>query len=228
MARAGIRTPVALTVLLDLDGTLVDTFDVILETMNAAITEAAERRFRAEELRPLVGIPAVVQLGMLRGIEGAKAERIADAYYRHFIARVEKGVQLYPGVRETMAGLSGRSLGTMTTRRAEVARLLLRVAGIDRHFRAIVGGDEVARPKPNPDLPLYAANAVGAPPSNCVVVGDSPVDVQAGRAAGMRTVAVTYGYGELAALRAARPDAEIAHFGELPRTLAALEKRPTL
>jgi len=104
---------------------------------------------------------------------------------------------------------------------------MLRVAGIDHHFRAIVGGDEVDRPKPNPDLPLHAAKAVGAAPVNCVVVGDSPVDVQAGRAAGMRTVAATYGYGDLAALRDAGPHAEIASFSELPRVLAALERRPT-
>jgi len=218
---------VALAVLLDLDGTLMDTFDVIFETMNAAMAEAGERPFVAEELRPLVGIPAVVQIGMLRGIAGARAESIANAYYRHFIAHVEGGVRLYPGVRRTVSVLAKRRLGTMTTRRADVARLMLRVAGIDRHFRAIVGGDEVDRPKPNPDLPLHAAKAVGAAPVNCVVVGDSPVDVQAGRAAGMRTVAATYGYGDLAALRDARPHAEIASFSELPRVLAALEHRPT-
>ena len=226
MVRVRIRAAVALAVLLDLDGTLMDTFDTILETMNAAMTEAGEPPFRAEELRPLVGIHAVVQLEMLRGISGAKAERIADAYYGHFVARVERGVQLYPGVRETLAALSTRPLGTMTTRRAAVARLLLRVAGIDRCFRAIVGGDEVARQKPAPDLPLYAARTIGAAPAECVVVGDSPVDVLAGRAAGMRTIAATYGYGELTALRAAEPDAEIAHFAALPRTLAAFEGRP--
>ena len=217
----------ALAVLLDLDGTLMDTFDVIVDTMNAAMAEARENAFEPEELRPLVGIPAVVQLGMLRGIEGPRAESIANAYYREFIGRVEKGVRLYPGVRRTMAVLSKRRVGTMTTRRAEVARLMLRVAGIDRHFRAIVGGDEVDRPKPNPDLPLHAAKSVGAAAANCVVVGDSPVDVLAGRAAGMRTVAATYGYGELKSLRDASPHAEIATFAELPRVLAALERGPS-
>lgn len=203
------------------------TFDVILETMNAAMAEAGEVSFRADELRPLVGIHVVVQLGMLRGIHGARAERIAESYYRHFVARVEKGIRLFPRVRETMAVLSGRRIGTVTTRRRDMARLMLRVAGIDHHFRAIVGGDEVARPKPSPDLPLHAANAVGAAPSECVVVGDSPVDIQAGRAAGMRTVAATYGYGTLSALRDAGPDAEIRYFAALPRAMAAFEKRPT-
>lgn len=216
----------ALAVLLDLDGTLMNTFDVILETMNAAMTEAGEPPLRAEELRPLVGIPAATQLEMLRGIGGDRAERIAESYYRHFVARVEKGLRLYPRVRKTLDLLTGRQIGTMTTRRADVARLMLRVSGIDRHFTAIVGGDEVARAKPNPDLPLYAAHAVGAKPSECAVVGDSPVDILAGRAAGMRTVAAMYGYGNLEEIRKAGPDVEIRYFAALPRALAALE-RPT-
>jgi 2-phosphoglycolate phosphatase len=218
---------VVLAVLLDLDGTLMDTFDVILDTMNAAMAEAHERPFAPQELRPVVGIPAVVQLGILRGIMGSRAESIANAYYREFIARVEKGVRLYPGVRRTMAVLAKRRVGTMTTRRADVARLMLRVAGIDQHFRAIVGGDEVDRPKPDPDLPLHAAKAVGAASANCVVVGDNPVDIQAGRAAGMRTVAATYGYGDLTALREAGPTAELPTFADLPDVLAALERRRT-
>ena len=225
---AGVNAAaVALAVLLDLDGTLMDTFDAIVETMNRGMADAGEPPLKAEELRPLVGIPVVVQLGMLRGIAGPKAERIGETYYRHFMRHVEGGVRLYPGVKETLAKMPARMIGTMTTRRREVARLMIRVAGIETYFRAITGGDEVARPKPSPDLPLHAAKALGVPAPECVVVGDSPVDVLAGRAAGMRTVAATYGYGELAALRDAGPDAEITRFAALPRALAALEGRPT-
>jgi pyrophosphatase PpaX len=202
----------------------MDTFDDILETMNVGMREAGEPPLMSEELRPLVGIPAIVQLGMLRGIEGGKAERIVETYSRHFIERVKRGVRIYPGVRETLAALSGRAIGTMTTRRHDNARLMLQVAGIDRYFRAVTGGDEVARQKPNPDLPLLAAKALGAEPSACVVVGDSPVDMLAGKAAGMRTIAATYGYGTLDALRAAHPDAEIARFDRLPRALETLER----
>lgn len=102
---------------------------------------------------------------------------------------------------------------------------MLRVAGVDRYFRAIVGGDEVPRPKPSPDLPLHAARALRVPPSRAAVVGDSPVDILAGRAAGTWTVAATYGYGELPALREAGPNAEIARFPDLPDVLDDLESR---
>jgi len=220
---------VVLALLFDLDGTLMDTFDAIVETMNLGMAEAGEPTLTAEELRPLVGSPVDVQLGMLRGITGPKAERIGETYYRHFIRRVERGVRLFPGVKETLVGMSGRAIGTVTTRRRDMARLMIRVSGLEAYFLAVTGGDEVARPKPNPDLPLHAAKALGVPASECVVVADNPVDVLAGRAAGMRTVAATYGYGDLAALlRAAGPDAEIDPFAALPHALETMERRPTL
>jgi pyrophosphatase PpaX len=209
--------------LLDIDGTLLDTFDLILEAMNVAIGEARVEPLRAEELRPLIGMPVEVQMKLLRDMEGPAVRRIADRYYEVFHGLVDRGLRLYPGVKETLQRLKARPIATMSTRRREEARHMLQLAGIDGYFRAIVGGDEVPRPKPSPDLPLHAATALGVPPSGAAVVGDSPVDLQAGRAAGTRTIAATYGYGGLAALREAKPDAEIARFPDLPAVLAALE-----
>ena len=212
-----------LALLLDIDGTLVDTFDLILEAMNVAIAEAGVEPLRAEDLRPLIGMPVEVQMKLLRDTVTPEAAAIADRYYREFHRLVDRGVRLYPGVRETLEALRDRRIATMSTRRRDEARHMLRVTGIDRYFRAIVGGDEVARPKPSPDLPLHAAKALRVPPSRAAVVGDSPVDVQAGRAAGTWTIAATYGYGDLRELQEAKPHAEIARFSDLPAVLGALE-----
>ncbi|HYS71148.1 MAG TPA: HAD-IA family hydrolase, partial [Thermoplasmata archaeon] len=92
-----------------------------------------------------------------------------------------------------------------------------------QYFRAVVGGDEVARPKPEPDLPRFAARALGVAPAECAVVGDAPVDVLAGNAAGARTIAAMYGYGRRVELLAANPDAVIERFADLPDVLARLE-----
>lgn len=196
---------------------------MIVEAMNVALAEVGEPPLRAEEIRPLIGMPVTRQMKILRGREGPLVARITDRYYEQFGALVERGVRLYPGVRETLVALSDRPIGTMTTRRRRNAERMLAVGGVASCFRAIVGGDEVSRPKPNPDLPLHAAKAIRAAPSECVVVGDAPVDVLAGRAAGMRTVAVTYGYGEPAELRAAAPDALIERFPDLPAALRRFE-----
>ena len=213
--------------LLDIDGTLMDTLDAIVEAMNLALAEVPVRPpLRADELRPLIGMPVQRQMKLLRGMEkGPLVETITERYYAHFHGIVDRGVRLYPGVAGTLASLADRAIGTMTTRRRGEAVHMLRVGGVDRYFRAIIGGDEVSRPKPNPDLPLYGAKALRAPPAGTVVVGDSPVDVEAGRAAGMWTVAATYGYGELRAIRDAGPHAEIPRFSDLPGALAGLEAR---
>jgi HAD superfamily hydrolase (TIGR01509 family) len=212
-----------MAVLLDVDGTLFDSFDAILSAMNAALAEDDESPLRADELRPLIGMPVRRQMALLRGWEGPLAERLAHRYYDHFDKRVTEGIPLYPGVRSTLQTLANCPLGTITTRRTAMVRRMLQGAGLDRFFQAIIGGDRVSRPKPAPDLVQYAARAMGQRTADSVVVGDSPVDLQAGREAGARTVAALYGYGGVDALRGANPDQEITTFPELLGVLAVLE-----
>ncbi len=213
-----------MAVLLDVDGTLFDSFDAILSAMNAALAEDDESPLRADELRPLIGMPVRRQMALLRGWKTPPAERLAQRYYDHFDERVAEGIPLYPGVRSTLQTLTNRPLGTITTRRTAMVRRMLQGAGLGRFFQAIVGGDSVSRPKPAPDLVQYAARAMGQEAAGSVVVGDSPVDLQAGREAGARTVAALYGYGGVDALRGANPDEEITKFPELPGVLAILEE----
>ena len=213
-----------LALLFDIDGTLMDTFDAILASMNAALAECGVDALTREELRPLIGMPVQRQMDLLRGMQGPEVERITDRYYAFFMEKVEAGLPLYPGVRETCPLLGDRPISTMSTRRLLGARRMLEVSGIASYFRAIVGGDEVPRPKPFPDLPEFSARALGVAPEQCVVVGDAPVDILAGRAARAWTIAATYGYGQRGALREAKPHAEIERFSDLPRVVADLER----
>lgn len=213
-----------LALLFDIDGTLLDTLDAIIEAMNRACLDLnVSPPFHPDELRPMIGTPVETQLHVLRGVRGSLARAFANRYYAHFTRLVDDGVRPFPGVRESFPLLRGRPISTVSTRRRDEARHMLRVAGLLPYFTTIVGGDDVANPKPNPDLPLYAAESLRVQPRMCAVIGDSPVDIQAGRAAGMRMIAVTYGYGGLAALRDAAPDAMIDAFDRVPDTLRDLE-----
>jgi len=218
-----VGVPVALALLFDIDGTLMDTLDAIVEAMSLALAEVGQPPLRAGELRPLIGRPVPYQMKVLRDMEGPVVDRITDAYYAHFGRIIEADPRLYPGVAETFGALTGRRISTMTTRRRRNAERMLQAAGIAGHFTAIVGGDEVPRPKPAPDLPIHAAKAIDVPPNRAVVVGDAPVDILAGRAAGAWTVAVTYGYGDPATLRQTKPHLEIARFPDLPKALVELD-----
>jgi HAD superfamily hydrolase (TIGR01509 family) len=170
-------------------------------------------------------MPVQRQMDLLRGMQGTVVDQITDLYYEHFMEHVERGLPLFPGVAENLPHLAQHPISTMTTRRLHGARRMLEVSGIASYFKAIVGGDEVSRPKPYPDLPLFAARAIGLPPERCVVIGDAPVDILAGRSARMGTVAAMYGYGSPSALREAKPHAMIARFAELPSVVADMEAR---
>ena len=214
----------ALAVLFDLDGTLMDTLASIVEAMNEAAAEFhVVPEFREDELRPTIGKPVRRQLDELRGISGPLADAFTDRYYAHYTRLVERGVRLYPGVAETFPRLADRRIGTMSTRRRYQVARMLQAVRLESFFHAIVGGDDVTRPKPSPDLPLLAAQVLGVSADRCAVVGDSPVDILAGHAAGMKAVAALYGYGDPDRVAEARPDATIRSFSELPDALERLE-----
>ena len=202
----------------------MDTFELILPAMNGALEPVGIEPLRGEELRPMIGMPVQRQLDQLRGVTGPVVAEITDRYYTLFSDLVDRGVRLFPGVRETQPGhAEGRAHGPKTTRRRSEAPHMLQVCGLESLFRAVVGGDAVPRPKPYPDLPRFAAESVGAVPERSVVIGDSPVDILAGRAARAWTVAAMYGYGRAPAVREAKPHAEIARFADLPGVLRELE-----
>lgn len=212
-----------LGLLFDIDGTLMDTLDAIIASMNGALEAFHVRPLTVEELRPLIGMPVQRQMDLLRGMQGPVVDQITDLYYEHFMEHVERGLPLFPGVADTLPRLAHHPISTMTTRRLHGARRMLEVSGIAPYFKTIVGGDEVSRPKPYPDLPLFSARAIGLPPEECVVIGDAPVDILAGRSARMGTVAAMYGYGSPGALREAKPHATIARFADLPAVIEELE-----
>ncbi len=193
--------------------------------MNMAMEEVGTEPLRPDELRPLIGRTVASQLATLRGMSGPVVDIIHETYYQNFTDLVREGVTLYPGVRETLKALQGYAIGTMTTRRGHVARLMLQVGQIEAYFTTVVGGDEVALPKPHPDLVKRSCESLGVFPPQAVAVGDSPVDIIAGRAAGTHCVAAVYGYGSRAEIDKSGPDEVITDFSELPQALDRLGAR---
>jgi len=160
-----VREAVTLALLLDLDGTLMDTLETIVHAMNAACDDlGVSPPFRSPELRPTIGMPVQRQLQLLRGIVGPLADEFTDRYYAHFTRAVERGVRLYPEVKETFPSFAGRPIASMSTRRAHQVDQMLRITGLRGFFRSVVGGDQVSRPKPFPDLPRLGAKALGVSP----------------------------------------------------------------
>ncbi|WP_052850696.1 HAD family hydrolase [Streptomyces avicenniae] len=179
-------------VLLDMDGTLVDTegfwWDAEVEVFGAL------GHVLAEEHRDIVvGGPMARSAGYLIEVTGADIalDDVRDLLNAAFLRRLERGVPLMPGARDLLTELTAHRVPTAlvsASHRTVIERMLVSL-GAD-HFAATVAGDELDRTKPHPDPYLAAAARLGAEPGRCVAIEDTPTGVASAEAAGCRVIAV--------------------------------------
>ena len=215
-------------VVLDLDGTLVDTAPDLVGTLNAVLERAGRERLAPERMRTLVsgGARGLMRTGF--ALTGAPAgddeiEALVPDFLAIYDARLSDASRPYPGVAATLAALRrrGARLGVCTNKPHGLAVRLLERLDLLRRFDAVLGGDSIEVRKPHPRHIEATLDALGCPAARAVMVGDSVADVEAARGAGVPVILAGYGYG-IEHARAAGGDGEIAAFSELPRAIAAL------
>jgi phosphoglycolate phosphatase len=209
----------------DLDGTLVDSVGDLARAVNDALARLAP----GAETLPLESVRAFIGNGarklMTRSLDAARIEIDVEATLPTFLdcyrARMLETTRLYPGVTEALERLSDRPLAVLTNKPGEMSRTILEALGVAGHFFRILGGGDGLAIKPDPaGLRVLMAEA-GARAEQTAIVGDSAIDVDTGRAAGARTVGVTYGFAP-ESLRAAPPDLlvdDLRHLAQLIRPL---------
>ncbi|MDN5940046.1 MAG: HAD-IA family hydrolase, partial [Salinisphaera sp.] len=187
-------------VLLDLDGTVLDTAPDLGAALNAL---RAERELPPLPLAAVRGKASWGTRGMLGAGLGLKpADADYDSAHARFIAlyreRLTDDAQPFPGMRAALArlGHNGITWGVVTNKLEALALPLMAAMRFDPSPACVIGGDSAARAKPHPAPLLLACERAGVDPERCIYVGDSARDIAAGRAAGMRTIGVTYGYFE--------------------------------
>lgn len=205
----------------DLDGTLVDSADVVPDAF-------------AETVRRLGGPPpsraevvALYSLGPPRLMLSRLLQRPCTdtelELYHSVLADTAAGAAVYPGVRAALDALHGSvPLAVFTGASLRAARILLSATGLADRFTAVVGGDEVTRQKPDPEGLLRACLRIGVGPHDTVYAGDAPRDLQAARAAGARAAAAGWGHqydpGAPADLTLRTPEDLLPYFGRSPGT----------
>ena len=195
------------TAIFDLDGTIADTLPLIYAAFDAAITPVLGRRLTDAEVRALFGPPDHEIIRSLMSEDDAKAAiaRYLDVYEREH----ERLARIVPGMDTLLRSCraAGIRLGVVTGKSRWTALLTLDRVGVRELFKVIYAGDDVARQKPDPEAIVAALRDLkhqdGDP---AVFVGDSAADVVAGRAAGLTTIAVTWGSPDHDELQAAQPD----------------------
>ena len=203
-------------ILFDNDGTLVDTHDLILASFHHAVRTVLGRDFPDSVLMAKVGIPLDDQMRDYSDDPATQAE-LSRVYREHNHAHHDQEIALFPGVGEGLARLdaSGMAMGVVTAKRHELAWHGLDILGAAVHLRCLVGCDDCATSKPDPAPVLMACELLDLAPAECLYVGDSPYDIQAGNAAGCPTVAVLWGMFGEDVLRAEDPTHVIRSFDEL-------------
>jgi len=208
------------TVIFDLDGTLADTLPLIYEAFNAALQPTTGRRYGDAEIRALFGPPDNY---IIRALVSATEY---DAAFLRYVKKYEREhqrlVSAFHGIDDVIhaAADAGIELGVVTGKSRQTALFTLDALGMLPVFGAVYAGDDVQRQKPDPEAVFKIlrdpGHSVGAPGA---FVGDSAADVVAGRAAGLTTIAVTWGSPDHTDLFATDPDVIVNDAQELTEAL---------
>ena len=215
----------------DLDGTLVDTPQVIVATALQALRGQPRALPEPQAIRATIGLPLTVAFSGLLGLsEGApEVEEVVQEYRRLWRANVvpRSADLLYRGVAEGVQVLRdlGLRLAVATSKIRSGALAQLEAAGIAQHFEVVAGYDSVERPKPDPQMAVYVLERLGVRPAGTVMVGDTTHDLLMAHGAGLRAIAVTYGAHDEATLRTESPEWVAKDFQEVVRLLRGLAKR---
>lgn len=205
------------TILCDLDGTLVDSRqDIAIAFQHAWRTVLGGTPPTVNAITRHIGKPLteiVNELGEM--FSASQLSTFLTSYGRMFAQQDAALTRLYPDVVSTLQALSGFRLAIITTKESEQAEIVLRKTALTSFFQHVQGADPGLRPKPAPDTLIAALSALHRAPSQALIVGDTPADILAGKAAKTRTCAVTYGFGTRAALSQCGPDCMIDSFSEL-------------
>jgi len=214
-------------ILIDVDGTLVDSVPDLAWCVDTMMTELGRAPHGETLVRDWVGngVERLVRralIGKLNGEpEDADFERAYPLFLELYADNTSKRSCLYPGVREGLDQLKSMNfrLGCVTNKAAQFTEPLLKDLGLYDDFSIVISGDTLTRKKPDPAPLLHAAEFFDCDPANALMIGDSVSDVAAARAAGFKIICMSYGYNHGVDIREAAPDAVVDSFVEVPPLL---------
>ena len=204
-------------VLFDLDGTVVDTVELIVESFRYATSTVLGEVLPDELIIAGVGRPLLAQM---ESLSADHARELYDVYREYNHRRHDELIRGYDGIDEVLGALkaAGRRTGIVTSKSRDTTAMAFRAVGLEEHFDVVVTATDTAEHKPSPVPLLLCLERLGATAAGSIYIGDSPFDIEAGAAAGMTTAAVAWGVFGREALLAAGPDFWL----DEPRDLLAL------
>jgi len=182
------------TVLFDLDGTLVDSIELIVSAAMKAFASRPGPSPSEAQIRNTIGRPLPTTFGPWL-VDDNDLPFLISKYREYQLEHHDRLTNAYDGIVEAVAGLdmAGCAMGIVTSKVGFMAERALVHVGLARYMRCVIASDSTTRHKPDPEPVLMALDRLGAAPSSAVYVGDSPYDMQAARAAGVHALGVMWG-----------------------------------
>lgn len=214
-------------VLIDLDGTLVDSVPDLAFCVDEMMQQVDMPVQGIDKVRAWVGngVERLVRRALTGTLDGEPDDALFEKAYPVFLElykeNTSKRSQVYPGVTAGLEWLKQQdlALGCVTNKAEQFTLPLLENLGLLKYFGLVVSGDTLAKKKPDPMPLLHAAEHFKVLPEKSLLLGDSISDVKAARAAGFSIICVSYGYNHGKDIREANPDAVIESFEALPDLL---------
>jgi len=214
-------------VLIDLDGTLVDSVPDLAFASDAMMRDLGLPERGENAVRNWVGngverlVKRVLTEELYAEPDAELYEKAFPVFYEHYQASNGKYSRLFPGVQQGLEYLTAKNyaIGCVTNKAENFTLPLLEAKGIKNYFGVVVSGDTLPQKKPAPEPLWHAAKYFNAKPESSLMLGDSMHDVEAARNAGFQVIAVSYGYNHGVDIREAKPDAVIDSFVELEQLL---------
>lgn len=199
----------------DLDGTLVDSFPAIADSINHMMKKMGKAPVSLRTVKRAVGWGVSTLVNTF--VTEEKAAEALELFRAHHDRRLREEIPLLPGVKTLLPFLKGQGcvLAIASNRPAPFCHLILRGLGMDHYFDHVICGDDVRRAKPYPDMARAILRASRIPAREAIFTGDMSVDIECGRAAGMFTIAVPTGSCTRAEIMAAKPDMFVERIGRL-------------
>ncbi|WP_101843070.1 pyrophosphatase PpaX [Halobacillus sp. Marseille-P3879] len=202
------------TILFDLDGTLIDTNELIIASFTHTVGQYAHRPYTREEILHFIGPPLRESLA---AVNAEQVEEMVTTYREHNVANHDSYVRAYDGVVETIKELKARNyrLGIVTTKMRNTVQMGLDLTGLNDLFEVVITLDDVVHAKPHPEPIVRALNLLDGQADETLMVGDNTHDIEAGKNAGTLTAGVAWTIKGRQVLDELNPDYMLSHMSDL-------------
>jgi len=201
----------------DLDGTLIDSRLDLVYSVNATLEHLGRAPLAHEVIESYVGngVAALVHRALGPGAFEEQVKHAQEFFLDYYRAHMLDNTVLYPGVREALEALGGRSMAVLTNKPVRFSEEILKGLDAARYFRFVYGGNSFSCKKPDPVGVQTLLRDLGTSANEAMMIGDSAVDVRTARNAGIWSCGVSYGLG-LESMRADPPDLMLDTLADLP------------